>query len=85
MPLLGFSLKVFWMQSSYERGLIVWTTTVDKFCILEPPSKFNRKRSLLCIHGKEISPLGSTGADLGSSSGAGVSAGAGAIQELGNF
>ena len=58
---------------------------MEKFCILEPPSKFNRKRSLLCIHGKEISPLGSTGANSSSSSGAGASAGAGAIRELGNF
>ena len=60
-------------------------TTMDKSCILETPSKFNRKRSLLCIHGKEISPLGSTGVDLGSSSGASVGAGAGAVRGLGNF
>ena len=85
MPLLGFSLKVFWMQSSYERGLIVWTTTMEKFCILEPPSKFNRKRSLLCIHGKEISPLGSMGVDSSSSSGPSVGAGASAVRGLGNF
>ena len=38
MLLLGFSLKVFWMQLGYRRFLIVWMTTMDESCKLEPPS-----------------------------------------------
>ena len=38
MPLLGFSpLKVFWVQSGYGHGLIVWMTTMEESCKLEPP------------------------------------------------